>query len=70
MFKPRGVGTALLLCSSTSLDLIHDPQTGLIDRSQVRGFIKSVRCELKTFYDLNSYNSWQYAIANREYVST
>jgi hypothetical protein len=63
-----GCAVSVLLSSCASLDLIHDPQTGVIDRSQVRGFIKSVRCELKTFYELNSYNSRHYKTENAKYV--
>jgi hypothetical protein len=58
-----------VLSSCTSLDLLHDPQSGTINRSQINGFIKSVRCELKTFYDLNWRNSTRYLQENKKYQS-
>jgi hypothetical protein len=44
----------MLLSACASLDLIHDPETGLITRSEVPGFMKSVRCEMATFYQANA----------------
>jgi hypothetical protein len=52
------IGT--LLASCTSLNLLHDPQTGVIGRDQIPGFLKSVRCELKTFYEANWWRQRQY----------
>lgn len=36
-----------------SLNYVHDPQTGVINRDEVPRFLKSVRCELSTFYHSN-----------------
>jgi hypothetical protein len=41
------------LSSCASLDLIHDPHTGLISRDQVTKFVKSVRCEIITYLEAN-----------------
>jgi hypothetical protein len=43
-----------LLPSCTSLRLIHDPQFGFVSSDQIPGLLKSVRCELKTFYAANA----------------
>jgi hypothetical protein len=63
----RGVGGiavwttgSLMLAGCVSPNLIHDPQTGIISREQVPGFLKSVRCELATFYEANWYNIAQF----------
>lgn len=50
---------SILLTSCVSPYLVHDPQT-IIGRQQVRDFLKSVRCELKTFYDANRVNQVAY----------
>jgi hypothetical protein len=36
------------------LTLLHDPQTGIIARDQIPPFLKSVRCEMATFYQANA----------------
>jgi hypothetical protein len=41
-----------LLTSCTSLFFVHDPQSGVISAGQLPGFLKSIRCELVTFYQL------------------
>lgn len=46
----------IMLAGCVSPTLIHDPQTGVISRDQIPGFLKSVRCELATFYEANWYN--------------
>jgi hypothetical protein len=40
------------LISCTSLFFVHDPSTGVISAGQLPGFLKSVRCELITFYEV------------------
>lgn len=45
------VGSMLSACAS--LNHIHDPQFGVFSRQQVEPFLKSLRCELITFYDAN-----------------
>lgn len=52
----RGLASLLgcaVLTGCASLELVHDPQTGLINRAEVPRFLKSVRCELSTFYQAN-----------------
>jgi len=44
---------ALCLGSCASLEVLHDPQFGVMSREQLPKFVKSVRCELVTFYDAN-----------------
>lgn len=48
-----GTLSCALLGGCASLNLIHDPQTGIITRDEVPRFLKSVRCELSTFYQAN-----------------
>lgn len=45
---------AIALASCSTLDNIHDPQFGLLSPDQVPELIKSVRCELITFYAANA----------------
>jgi hypothetical protein len=47
------LATALLVASCAALNVIHDPQSGLITRAQVPPLLQSVRCELVTFFDVN-----------------
>lgn|GEM_PF-6688915 len=48
------VGVALLLLAACSdLYFVHDPETGIIHRDQIPAFLKSVRCEVKTFISAN-----------------
>jgi hypothetical protein len=42
-----------LLVSCASLNYVHDPQFGIVDRSLLPSLIKSLRCELVTFYTAN-----------------
>ena len=74
----RGVGGiavwatgSMMLAGCVSPNLIHDPQTGIISRDQIPGFLKSVRCELATFYEANWYNIsiFQKHIARAEALS-
>ena len=44
---------ALLLVSCAGLNNVHDPQFGIVDRSLLPSLIKSLRCELITFYTAN-----------------
>src|ERR1700692_2697513 len=44
---------SIFLASCAALNSVHDPQSGLITRSQVPKLLQSVRCELVTFYDAN-----------------
>jgi hypothetical protein len=57
MFGVRHGLASLFCCAAltgcASLALIHDPQTGVISRDEVPRFLKSVRCELSTFYQAN-----------------
>jgi hypothetical protein len=48
-----GLSACAILGGCASLELIHDPQTGVISRTEVPRFLKSVRCELSTFYHAN-----------------
>ncbi|WP_375779171.1 hypothetical protein ACE103_09295 [Bradyrhizobium sp. ma5] len=41
-----------LLAGCASLYAVHDPSTGVLTTGQVQGFLKSLRCELITFYEL------------------
>jgi hypothetical protein len=45
---------AIVLSSCSTLENIHDPQFGLLSADQVPELIKSVRCELITFYAANA----------------
>jgi hypothetical protein len=55
-----GVLSASLLAGCTSLFFVHDPQSGWISAGQVPGFLKSVRCELVAFYDLERARKIEY----------
>src|ERR1700674_1482119 len=44
---------SVLLNSCASLNYIHDPQFWVMNREQVPAFLKSIRCELITFYVAN-----------------
>lgn len=51
----RALSIGILLpamTSCTSLYYVHDPQTGVISAGQLPGFLKAVRCELVTFYEI------------------
>jgi hypothetical protein len=48
-----GIASSAALCSCTSLNFVHDPQTGVIGREQVQGIVKSTKCELITFFEAN-----------------
>jgi hypothetical protein len=50
----------LNLAACASLDYIHDPQFVPLSREQVPGFLKSIRCELVTFYTANGLKSQLY----------
>jgi hypothetical protein len=52
---------AVCLGSCASLEYLHDPQFGFVSREQLPKFLKSVRCELVTFYDANRRRSKLYA---------
>lgn len=45
----------------TSLYFVHDPQSGLITAGQIPGFLKSIRCELVTFYEIERRRKTAYA---------
>jgi hypothetical protein len=49
-----------VLCSCTSLNIIHDPETGIIGREQVVGIVRSTKCELITFFEANQHRSKNY----------
>jgi hypothetical protein len=51
---------ALALASCAALNVIHDPQSGLINRAQVPKLLQSVRCELVTFYAADSWRKRQF----------
>ncbi|MEI9805762.1 MAG: hypothetical protein WDN48_16885 [Pseudolabrys sp.] len=44
---------SLLLGACASPYYVHDPLSGYIGRDQVPPLLKSVRCELVTFYEAN-----------------
>jgi hypothetical protein len=51
------IGVAFLaLTSCATLDFVHDPHSGPISREQVPALLKSIRCELITYYELNRQN--------------
>jgi hypothetical protein len=41
------------LCACTGLNVIHDPQSNIVDRRQVQGIVKSAKCELITYLEAN-----------------
>lgn len=45
-------GICLAMAGCTSLYYIHDPQTGVITAGELPNFLKSVRCEVVTFYQI------------------
>jgi hypothetical protein len=45
---------ALLVGACSSLERVHDPKFGALDKDQVASLIKSVRCELVSFYAANA----------------
>ncbi|MGY3434777.1 hypothetical protein ACVWWI_006757 [Bradyrhizobium sp. USDA 3686] len=47
-----GIGICLAVGGCTSLYHIHDPQTGVITVGELPYFLKSIRCEVVTFYQL------------------
>jgi hypothetical protein len=47
-------GAAIVLASCSTLQNIHDPQFLLLSRDQIPALLKSIRCELTTFYAANS----------------
>ena len=52
--------SSTLICSCTSLNFVHDPQTGVITRQQVEGFLKSTRCEILTYFEANRRRKSEY----------
>jgi hypothetical protein len=48
------IGAAFGLAACSTLDHIHSPQFGLLSSDQIPNLIKSVRCELVTFYAANA----------------
>lgn len=44
---------ALALGSCSTLDYVHDPQSVALDRQHLSSLLKSIRCELTTFYAAN-----------------
>ncbi|MGY3396438.1 hypothetical protein ACVWW6_009029 [Bradyrhizobium sp. USDA 3311] len=46
------VGICLAMGGCTSLYYIHDPQTGVITAGELPYFLKSIRCEVVTFYQI------------------
>lgn len=60
------LAASLFLVSCAGLNNIHDPQFGVVDRAVLPGLLKSIRCELITFYDANRRRQQKY----RNYVST
>jgi hypothetical protein len=55
-----GIASSIVLCSCTSLNFIHDPQTGIIGRDQVQGIVKSTKCELITYFEANRHRRNHY----------
>lgn len=47
------VSVSVGLCACTGLNVIHDPQSNVVDRRQVQGIVKSAKCELITYLDAN-----------------
>jgi hypothetical protein len=53
-FKAAVMCCAIIsLFGCTSLENIHDPRVGTVSRESLPGLIKSIRCELETFYTAN-----------------
>ena len=48
------LGATLALASCSTLQNIHDPQFGLLSRENIPALVKSIRCELTTFYAANA----------------
>jgi hypothetical protein len=47
------VCTTYVMTACTSLYHVHDPQTGVISAGELPRFLKSVRCEMITFYQIS-----------------
>jgi hypothetical protein len=61
----RALGPFFLLpalTGCTSLFYVHDPQAGVISAGQLPSFLKSIRCELITFYELERQRKAAYII--------
>lgn len=50
----------MVLVSCTSLFFVHDPQSGVISAGLLPDFVKSVKCELITFYQLERTRKQEY----------
>ena len=57
-FMSAGVSVSLSAC--TGLNVIHDPQSNVIDRRQVQGIVKSAKCELITYFEANRHRRDHY----------
>jgi hypothetical protein len=44
---------SVLLCSCSTFSIVHDPQTGPINKEQVQNIVRATKCELITFFDTN-----------------
>ncbi|VIO69552.1 hypothetical protein CI1B_27580 [Bradyrhizobium ivorense] len=54
------VGVCLAMGGCTSLYYVHDPQTGVITAGELPYFLKSIRCEVVTFYQIERERRTQY----------
>src|SRR5258708_29410543 len=54
--------TACWLGSCASFNFVHDPQAVVPTREQIPDLLKSIRCELTTFYEANRQRSSLYKI--------
>lgn len=61
---------SLSLVSCAALNFVHDPQSGLITRSQVPKLLQSVRCELVTYYQADLWRKAQFiATSDGDYTA-
>ena len=58
---------AFFLSACAALNVIHDPQSGLINRAQVPKLLQSVRCELVTYFDVNETRQDSF-LTNHKYI--
>jgi hypothetical protein len=66
--RAAGIYAATLFLSScASLNYVHDPKFAAMSREQVPAFLKSIRCELITFYEANRERRAQFRLAKEQH---
>ena len=65
------IAGSFFLTACAALNNVHDPESGLITRSQVPKILQSIRCELVTFYDADSLRGARFTseITQKHYAS-